>query len=240
VPERPAVLSAVKPRASETADRLAPTPRIPMWWRLKPLQLNEGRIEISVSYHIGLAVALAVILVILASFRLGQRFPGAKVKTPVQADVPARAVVPDAVTATGAGKTTPAGAQGAGSPAGEAAQPQGDNWIVLAKHRNEADLEPVVAHFAKSGIALKIYELGWLRQQLSVQGLTAAGLPGGDGFLLVTNDFYVNPQSPGTEGYKMIQKIASVGATYKAPKGKDPFTPKLFSDAYGMKISRVK
>jgi hypothetical protein len=229
--EKPAVSPVVKQRAVETADLPVPARRIPMWWRLKPLQLNEGRIEISVSYHIGIAVALAVILVILAGFRLGQKYPGARAAGPTTA--PARAAPENAATAT-------AGAQEAVSPAGEPTQPQGHNWIVLARHRNQADLEPVVAHFAKNGIALQIYELGWLRQQLSERGLTAAGLPNGDGFLLVTDDLYVNPQSPGTEGYKVIQKIASVGATYKAPKGRDPFTPNLFKDAYGMKISRVK
>ena len=76
-PEKPAP-PVVKPRAVEKADRPAPPSRIPMWWRLKPLQLNEGRIEISVSYHIGIAVVLAVLVVILAGFRLGQKFPGAK------------------------------------------------------------------------------------------------------------------------------------------------------------------
>ncbi len=235
--EKPVAPAAFKLGAIEETDPLAD--RIPMGWRLKPLQLNDGRIEISVSYPVGIAVALAVILVILASFRLGQRFPVAKAKGGVETKTLARAAPPDGVPAAGAEKTPTADAQRAGSPASGATQPQGDNWIVLARHKNEADLEPVVAHFAKNGIALRIYELGWLRQQLSAQGLTAAGLPSGDGFLLVTNDFYVNPQSPGTEGYKMIQKIVSVGASYKAPKGKDPFTPKLFSDAYGMKISRM-
>ena len=239
-PEKPALPPVVKARTVEKADRPAPLSRAPMRWRLKPLQLNAGRIEISVSYHIGIAVALAVILVILAGFRLGQKYPGAKAKAPVATGAPARTTPPNAATEAAAVKTAPTGAQGTASPTGGPAQPQGDNWIVLAKYRNEADLEPVVAHFAKSGIALKIYELGWIRQQLSEKGLTAAGLPSGDGFMLVTSDLYVNPQSPGTDGYKMIQKIASVGATYKAPKGKDPFTPNLFKDAYGMKISRVK
>ncbi len=238
-PEKPAAPQAVKPWAVEEVEVPAPLRRIPMWWRLKPLQLNEGRIEISVSYHIAIAAALVVLLVIVAGFRLGQKYP-AKAKAGAETKTPARAAAENAVTGTATGKAAPTSTQGAASPTGGTAQATGDNWIVLARHRNEADLEPVVAHFAKSGIVLKIYELGWLRQQLGGQGLTAAGLPSGDGFLLVTSDFYVNPQSPGTDGYKMIQTIASVGATYKAPKGKDPFTPNLFKDAYGMKISRVK
>jgi hypothetical protein len=244
LPEKPAVPSVVKPRAventDEKADRLAPPSRTPMWWRLKPLQLNEGRIEISVSYHIGIAVALVVILVILAGFRLGQKFPGAKAKAGVQTKAPAPAATPNAAAETAAVKTPPTSAQGAASPAGGPAQTPGDNWIVLATHQNRDDLEPVVTHFAKSGITLKIHELESLRQLLSKNGLTAAGLPSGDGFMLVTYDLFHNPQNPDTDGYKMKQRIASVGATYRAPKGRDPFTPKLFKDAYGMKISEAK
>ncbi len=233
-PEEPVVLPAV-----ENGDPPAPAGRIPMWWRLKPLQLNEGRIEISVSYHIALAVALVVLLVILAGFRLGQKFP-AKAKAGTETKTPARAALENAATETATGKAAPTGTQGAASPAGESAQPGGDNWIVLATHRNRADLEAVKEHFAKSGIALEIYELAWIRQQLSERGLAAAGLPNGDGFILLASGAYHNPQNPDTDGYKMKQKIAAVGATYKAPKGRDPFTPNLFNDAYGMKISKVK
>lgn len=235
---------APKPWAMEEADLPAPARRIgspnamnrargalPMWWRLKPLQLNEGRVEISVSYHVAIAVALVVILVILAGFRLGQRHSGAKAEAGTETKAPARAAPEN--TATGAG--------GAASPASGSAQPGGDNWIVLATHGNSADLEPVKEHFAKNGIALEICAVDVLRQWLSQNGLTAAGLPNGDGlFLLVTSGAYHNPQNPDTDGYRMKQKIASVGATYKAPKGRDPFTPRLFSDAYGMKISRMK
>ncbi len=240
-PEKPAAPPVVKPRAVEkTGDQPASPSRTPLWWRLKPLQLNEGKIEISVSYHIGIVVVLVVILAILAGFRLGQKFPGAEAKAPVQTKAPALATPPNAATETAAVKTTPTGAQGTASPAGESAQSPGENWIVLAVRKNRADLEPVKEHFAKNDIALEICALDSLRQGLSEKGFTAAGLPSGDGFMLVTNDSYHNPQSPGTDGYKMRQKIAEVGATYKAPKGRDPFTPKLFSDAYGMKVSKVK
>lgn len=239
-PEKPALPPVVKSRAVEKADRPAPPSRTPLWWRLKPLQLNEGRIEISVSYHIGIAVVLAVILVILAGFRLGQKFPGAKAKAAVQTKAPAPAAPPNAATETTAVKTPQTPTQGTASPTSGPTQPSGDNWIVLAVRPNIADLEPVKEHFAKSGIALGICELESLRQWLSQNGLTAAGLPSGDGFILVTSDLYHNPQNPDTDGYRMKQKIAAVGATYKAQKGRDPFTPKLFKDAYGMKISKVK
>jgi len=239
-PEKPVLPPMVKPRTIEKADRPAPPSRTPKWWRLKPLQLNAGRIEISVSYRIGIAVALAVILVILAGFRLGQKYPGAKAKAAVPTKAPARATPPNAATETAAVTTPQTGAQGAVSPTGGPAQPPGDNCIILAVRKNKADLDPVVAHFAKSGIVLEVHALDAVRQSLSKNGYTAAGLPSGDGFLLVTSDMYRNPQSAGTDGYRMKQRIAEVGATYKAEKGRDPFTPNLFKDAYGMKISKVK
>ena len=235
-PEKPALPPVVKARTVEKADRPAPLSRAPMRWRLKPLQLNAGRIEISVSYHTGIAVALAVILVILAGFRLGQKYPGAKAAPATQTKAPARAAPPSAPAETVAVKTPQTGAQEAASPTGESAQPTGDNCIILAIRKNREDLEPVVAHFAKSGIVLEIYALDTVRQSLRKNGLNAAGLPSGDGFMLVSNDLYHNPQNPATDGYRMKQRIAEVGATYRASKGKDPFTPNLFKDAYGMKI----
>jgi hypothetical protein len=232
-PDKAELPPTVKPRAVEKDDQPAPPSRTPLWWQLKPLQFNEGRIEISVSYHVGIAVALAVILVILAGFRLGQRFPAAKAAG--QTKAPA-----NATAETAAEKTMPTGTQGAASPTDEPAQPPGDNCIVLAVRKNRADLDPVVAHFAKSGIVLEVYALETVRESLRKSGYVAAGLPSGDGFILVTSDLYHNPQNPETDGYKMKQRIAEVGATYKAEKGRDPFTPNLFKDAYGMKISKVK
>jgi hypothetical protein len=231
-PDKAELPPAVKPRTVEKADQPAPPSRTPLWWRLKPLQLNEGRIEISVSYHIGIAVALAVILVILAGFRLGQKFPG------VRAAVQTKAL--NATTETAAVETPQTAAQGAASPTSESSQPPGANCIVLAVRKNRADLDPVVAHFAKSGIVLEVYALETVRQSLRKSGYVAAGLPSGDGFILVTGDLYHNPQNPETDGYRMKQRIAEVGATYKAEKGRDPFTPNLFKDAYGMEISKVK
>ena len=239
-PETPILPPVVKPRTVEKTEPSASPNRTPMWWHLKPLQLNEGRIEISISYHIGIAVVLAVILVILAGFRLGQKFPGPKATAAGQTKAPTRTAPLSAPVDTVAVTPPQTGPQGTVSPTGESAQPAGDNCIVLAIRKNRADLEPVVAHFAKSGIALEIYALDTVRQWLSKNGLNAAGLPSGDEFILVTNDLYHNPQNPDTDGYRMRQKIAAVGATYKAEKGRDPFTPKLFKDAYGMKIRNMK
>jgi hypothetical protein len=226
---------AAKPRPVEKTDRPAPPPgQVQTWWRLRPVQLNAGRVEVSVPYHIGIVVALVVTLVVLAAFRIGQKYPGTKARTP------ARAAPQNAATETTPAKSSQDAAQETASPAGEAATPRTDNWIVLAKHKNRADLDEVVKYFDKNGIKLEIRELEATRQLFVERGLNAGVLPSGDGYLLVTVNLYSNPKSPGTDGSKMLQRIVEVGATYKAPKGRETFAPLLFKDAYGMKISKVK
>ena len=80
--------------------------------------------------------------------------------------------------------------------------------------------------------------LAVVRQALKENGYSAK-LPGGDGYLLATKSFYGNPDKPGTNGYEVKQKIIELGKAYKAPKGFESFAAKHFSDAYGMKITKV-
>ena len=94
------------------------------------------------------------------------------------------------------------------------------------------------SYFATYGIELKVYDLAVVRQALKDNGYTAK-LPGGDGYLLATKGFYGNPDKPGTNGYELKQKIIELGKGYKAPKGVESFAAKHFSDAYGMKITKV-
>jgi hypothetical protein len=57
-------------------------------------------------------------------------------------------------------------------------------------------------------------------------------------YFLQTKNRYNNPGTPGTDGYKALQKIIEVGAKYKgqAPPGYVTFAPNFFSDAYGKKV----
>jgi len=97
----------------------------------------------------------------------------------------------------------------------------GNNVIVLVEYKRQADLEPVQAHFAGHDIATEIVK-NW------------------DGrYFLITKDRYDNLSTPGTEGYKALQRIVEVGAKYKGkvPEGFETFAPDYFKDAYGRKVN---
>jgi hypothetical protein len=229
MPAEKPVPAAVTTRSAEKADRPAPRPSaVPKWWRLKPVQLNAGRVEVSVPYHIGVVAILAVILVVLAAFRVGQRFSG--LRTPAPAAAQARAGGQNVAAAQPTQDTT--------SAAGESTRREGDHWIVLAQHKNAADLEEVAKYFGSHGVELSVWELGYIRNFFRENGLNAANLPAGDGYLLTTRYLYSNPNRPG-DGHDILQKIIELGRGYRAPPGRDTFAATHFSDAYGMKISKL-
>jgi hypothetical protein len=231
--------AAARWRPAEGTDRPVSPPRnpVPAWLRLKPVQLNAGRVEVSVPYHIGIAAVLVLILAVLFSFRLGQKYPLAKAQAAVATKAPGATVRPDAARETAAAKTTPSDPAAAAATGGQAARSEGDHWIVLATHKNEAELLPVVEYFAKQGIPLSTYELSRTRQVFREKGWSAARLPSGDGYLLATRYLYSNPDRVGTDGYAVKQKIVELGRSYKAPQGRESFAATRFADAYGMKIA---
>jgi hypothetical protein len=230
----------VKPPFVENANRPAPPPGpVPTWWRLRPVQLNAGRVEVSVPYHVGVVVVLVVTLVLLATFRIGQHYSGAKGVVTATAKTPARATPQNAAIETVAATTTQANDVAASAASGsESPQKEGDNWIVLAYHKNEADLLQVKAYFAAYGIELQVYDLARVCQTLKDSGYSAR-LPSGDGYFLATKFVYSNPDKPGTNGYEIKQKIIELGKGYKAPKGFESFAAKHFNDAYGIKITKM-
>ncbi|MBM4024618.1 MAG: hypothetical protein FJ280_04330 [Planctomycetes bacterium] len=231
--EKPA--PPIKSRVVEKVDPPPPEPGpVRTWWRLKPLQLNDGRVEVSVPYHVGVAVALAVILVVLAAFRIGQKYPGAR-QVALASKAPVRAAAQNAATETTSGQPNAATAAARGT---EPAPREPDHWIVLARHASEADLLEVVKHFAKGGVELSVYSLSATRQWFQENGLNTANLPSGDGYLLATRYLYSNPDRPGTDGYEVKQKIVELGKTYKAPPGRETFAARRFADAYGMKVTK--
>lgn len=210
---------AAKPKSEPAAMKNAAK-----WWR-KPrvVQLNAGRIEFSMPYQVAVAAALVLVLALLASYRLGQFAglagpggpapAGAKTEQPPAQNLPSRAAsdVPPPVAPV---ERTP--------PKPEKVEPvvrAGDNVIVLAHYHTMADLGPVQAHFAEYGIVTEI-------------------VPDSGRYVLQTKQRYQSTTTPGSDGYKAIQKIKEVGALYKgkAPPGYEPFAPNYFSDAYGKKV----
>jgi len=93
----------------------------------------------------------------------------------------------------------------------------GSNRIVIQTFPRKDDLVPVQQYFASKGIATEIRKIR-------------------DRYYLVTTNRYDNPGKPGSDGYAARARIIEIGAGYKAPEGLESFAPRLFSDAYGMKL----
>lgn len=237
-----------RPRPVERMPHPTPPGPVQTWLKPRPVQLNEGRIEISVPYYVGIIAALAALLVVLGAYRLGSgssRGQGNESAPRVQVGGDRSGGQTNPPAAPTQRSTTAGSAQPPSNPVSPTggrqdvatAGTQGDHWIVLAQYAKYEDLLKVKEYFAGHGISLVVIPLdSESRKELAKLGLNANALPSGSGFLLVTEGLYNNPQVKGTDGYAMKQKITEVGAKYKAPSGFERFAPNYFSDAYGMKI----
>lgn len=220
-------LEKMRPKNSDEGKSAvnAETSKATARWMRKPriVQFNFGRIELSMPYQLAVALVLGLILLVLASFRLGQEYyltdqraistaeetPQIKGTTPMERDAAdireLPAPVEDSILLDEVKPTLP--------------KSTGNNVIVLVEFGARADLVPVRAHFAEYDIDTEIV------------------LENGRYFLQTKNK-YDNPGTPGTNGYKALQKIIEVGAKYKG-KAQPPFetfAPNFFSDAYGKKV----
>jgi hypothetical protein len=192
-------------------------PNVVRWVR-KPgfVQLNAGRIEFSIPYQVGIAVALGILLAAVVLFRLGQRVGNRDI--PANTPAATKPVTPKPVTQDTTVAKLPA-AQDASAAAVVANQPTstGKNRIVLKMYQVRSHLEPAKEYFDKMGVATEIIEKdNW--------------------YYLVTKNKYDNPGKVGTDGYLTKQKIIELGAGYKAPVGFETFGPNPFSDAYGKRF----
>jgi hypothetical protein len=235
---------APPPVVEEPEAPTSPSPR-PTWLKLKPILLNAGRLEISITYPVAILVGLLVIVAVLVIFRLGRLDgrastasssrrsstadggQGASPEDPSQAS---------SQTAADRGQVN----QASGEPQRGAAAnlPDGyDHVIVMAFHTVRSQLEPVQAYFTRNGITTTIVPLARMRELLETNGLDASRVRSGEGFLLVSG-VCPNPESEGTIGYELKQKIIRLGADYEAPPSFETFATHRFSDAYGMKVFR--
>jgi hypothetical protein len=244
-PPAPAPVPIKPVRPLEHAD---PQPRRTRpWLQPRAVQLHDGRIEISLPYTLGVTVVLITVLFILAAFRIGQmqgqsRVPEAAKTTsdPAKRVVPKMSPSPVAkpetppVAAKPEPETTPANPDTSIPPV--APDQTGDHVIVLAQLVDRKPLDAARNYFAEQGIATEVISIPLLRELLSKQGISTRGLDDQNGFMLVTKDYYENPQNPGTDGYQAKQKIIQAGRGYKARSGSESFAPNYFSDAYGRKV----
>lgn len=186
----------------------------------KPVQFNAGRLEISLPYPLAIAGVMAIVLLVLVFFRLGQisiinsrqrANPAGQTGKTGQSQVQQNKT--NVLQPILSAKTKVGNAEKS-----EAAKTQAGNRIVIQTYQLSSQLEPVKEYFAGYGIETEIKKIGsW--------------------YYLVTKKQYENPQKKGTDGYKAKEKIIELGADYQAPAGYETFGSKPFHDAYGKKFS---
>ncbi len=204
---KPLIDSMLRRTDASSVSDVKPWPNRPKW-----LRFYSNRIEFSLSWQVAIIAILTIFAIFLVFFRLGRMTAGANAekisKIAPKPTVKAAAVVEKT-------EARPFGRP----PVPKMVVPMGENVVVIASYNLASHLEPVKSYFAGFGIETEI-----IRQ---------AGR-----FLLITQQRYDNPANTGTDGYKAKQKIIEIGANYRPPKGSgfESFAPKLFSDAYGMKV----
>ncbi|MBN2457463.1 MAG: hypothetical protein JXB29_13175 [Sedimentisphaerales bacterium] len=183
-------------------------------WRKRPriIQLNAGRVEVSVPYQVAIAIGLGLVLLMLVFFRLGQNLgrdrvisqkgtSGSEAMSELAAAQQTRYTRSIALSNTDKTQIAATAA----------------NHIVIQAFRRRADLEPVREYFAQFDIRTEIRKIErW--------------------YYLITKDTYENPGKPGTDGYLVKQRIIQLGANYKAPQGYETFAPNFFKDAYSKRF----
>jgi hypothetical protein len=204
-----------KPPASPASPR---GDRVATGWSTRPkaIRLYPDRIELCFSWQVTAIGLLAFAAIFMVSFRLGQIYSLKKTETKKvsQNAVSVEKVMPQ----TRAVETKAAPAAEQVRP--KMVEPMGDHVIVIASHQLSSHLEPVKQYFAGFGIATEIIKRD-------------------NRWILVTQERFDNPEKAGSDGFEMKKKIISIGANYKPPasSGFEPFGPKPFQDAYGMKVN---
>lgn len=179
--------------------------------RPKMVQMNRGRLEVSVPYQLAIAIGLGVVLLALASYRLGQHNALKETVAAAGYSEQPAVVEPAATSEAEAGDDEAVTEENSGD---EGLTSTGDNRIVIQTWKNETQLIPVQAYFSGHGIETEIRKIGQM-------------------YYLVTTAKYDNPQRPGTDGYRAKQRIVELGAGYEPPPGYGSFD---FKSAYGMKF----
>jgi hypothetical protein len=186
-------------------------------WNVRPktVRIYPDRIEMCFSWQTAIIGLLALVTILLVFFKLGQIYSLKKseAKKTSQAAVAVENIMPQAKPSQPANAAKQA-------PAPKMVEPMGNNIIVIASHPLSSHLEPVKQYFAGFGIATEIIKKD-------------------NRFMLVTQERFDSVEKPGSDGFEMRKKIIAIGANYKPPasSGFEPFGPKPFQDAYGMKVN---
>ena len=184
------------------------------------VSLLTGTLVISVPYRVAGVIVLAMILVVLIAFWLGQ-IRGTRRSMelePVQMSEPAMTEQDEGSVAAEFEETDESGPVPEKTEADKAIfSPAGNNVIVIATVKDAEDLKPVQEYFTANGVGAEILQRK-------------------DYCLLVTADRFQNPDRRGSNGYKALQLIKKIGLDYKVPGGGKNFGKEPFQDAYPMKL----
>lgn len=179
-----------------------------------------GTLVISVPYRVAGVIVLAMILVVLMAFWLGQiRGTRRSVEPePVQASEPAVTEKDEGSAAAETKETDESETVQEKTEADRVlSSPAGDNVIVIATVKDAEDLKPVQEYFTANGVGTEI-----LQRELYC--------------FLVTADRFQSPNRRGSNGYRALQLIKKIGLDYKVPAGGKNFGKEPFQDAYPMKL----
>lgn len=218
-PLRPKEPAKAKPSTAKP-DMAMPEKPVRWWKKPRAVQVNAGRIEVSIPYQLAIAVLLGLVLLLLIAFRIGfwlghvEQRPA---NSPTGVEGSNRENPVEHANLGGAGARESDERVVRPEPKPAPAKPEGNNKIVIQQWRLPTHLEPVKRYFDQNGIRTEIIKVG-------------------DTYFLVTKDQYDDPGKPGTDGYRVRHRIIELGPKYKAPPGYEPFAPNYFTDAYGMKV----
>jgi hypothetical protein len=183
--------------------------------------LNNGRVEAFIPYTIAVTIVMALVLLLIGSFRLGQIIGKSNTESSAKnTDSAAETTIAlDKEKVAKEMARSSVAKDGTAALAVTESAKGGEYVIVLAEVKNvqnAKDFEPAKQFFDERGIPTEIKNFR------------------GSCFL-VTKGRY-DSVARGTPGLAIIEKIGQVGAKYKAPAGYGGFGSKPFSDAYGKKM----
>ncbi|MBN1787709.1 MAG: hypothetical protein JW806_04875 [Sedimentisphaerales bacterium] len=208
----------VKPKVETKSKDIKADVKIDRLWSAKPrpVRIYPDRIELCFSWQVMIIGLLALVAIFMVFFRWGQAYSGKKsaVKESLTSTASIENIMPQPKAAE------PAAAENTPARPVKMVEPMGDHVIVIASYDLSSHLEPVRQYYAGLGIATNIVKSG-------------------SRYLLITQERFDNPDKKGTNGFEMKNKIMSIGANYRPPKGSqfETFGTKPFQDAYGMKVN---
>ncbi len=197
-------------------------------WKPKPLQCHDGRIEITLSTRAATLVFMALVVGLLACFKVGQWYPGFETRPFITKENNVSPIQPGLMMVSSS-RQTPVDHGLNVPPVSEISKrkivpvkavksPAYYNAIVIQQFSAMPDLVAVGEFFGTRGIATEVVRKGSTY------------------FLITRKRFPYNPEKPNTAGRDLLEQIRLLGQAYKAPTGLESFAPNRFKGAYGRNI----